>query len=438
MSDKQFLQENQRALEQLVKGDGDRGREKKQRRRDLLLVVLFCVFLASMLLAFYLLPKEDFSTEEKRALAKAPDFTLKAVMEGDFEEQTERYVSDHFPGRKFFVGLDAYYALYSGRNGSNGIYRAKNGYLINTPVDWNQENFTRNMTHIRDFVRQTGLPGVMMLVPSAGYVEESLLPWNHDVYPDGQILDQAQSLLEGSGISWVDLANFFREGIFYRGLGDEEYLSQAREKAPAQKEGEREDEASLWDGLYYKTDHHWTSTGAYLAYCKAAEHLNFSPIERMAFSISRYDGFYGTSYAKSALWGEKPDHVEVWKYPAAVTVEIHDDNKQEVITSNSMFFWERLSEPDMYQVFLDGNHSLVKITNHSQNQDKKLLVIKDSFGHAITPFLANHYKEVYMVDLRYYRQTAVSEIIEREGIDQILVVYSVDNIVNDTNIPWLR
>ena len=102
----------------------------------------------------------------------------------------------------------------------------------------------------------------------------------------------------------------------------------------------------------------------------------------------------------------------------------------------SMFFLRHLQEDDKYPVFLDGNHSLVRIQN--KNSDgPKLLLIKDSFAHCMVPFLTNHYSEIVMVDMRYYK-LPVSELMEQEGIDQVLMLYGLDNISTDTDLVYLQ
>ena len=78
------------------------------------------------------------------------------------------------------------------------------------------------------------------------------------------------------------------------------------------------------------------------------------------------------------------------------------------------------------------------IKNSSMKLDgEKLLVIKDSFAHSLVPFLAAHYEEITMIDMRYYKQS-VSELIENGDFDRLLFVYSVDNLGSDTDIAWLE
>ena len=77
------------------------------------------------------------------------------------------------------------------------------------------------------------------------------------------------------------------------------------------------------------------------------------------------------------------------------------------------------------------------IENSAASSNEKLLVVKDSFAHSLVPYLADHYSKIIMVDLRYYTDS-VSQLIEQEGIDRVLVVYSIDNLATDTNLGWLE
>lgn len=101
-----------------------------------------------------------------------------------------------------------------------------------------------------------------------------------------------------------------------------------------------------------------------------------------------------------------------------------------------MFFYDHIDEDDKYPVFLDGNHALTEITN-SNAEGGTLVMIKDSFGHCLAPFLAENYSKIIMVDMRYYKNS-VSDIIKAENPEQVLVMYGIDNIATDTDIVWLK
>lgn len=375
----------------------------KHRFQEIVLTVLFCAFLGVLMVMVFVLPKRAYSPNEKRYLASAPEFTTEDLFSGKYGENVETFLSDQFAGRDFFVGLNAYLDLFSGRNGSNGVYKGSDDYLLAAPVVLDEENLSKNLAKLNAFCKKVSLPAHIMVVPSSGYIMQNKLPAVHDAYEDDAILARIRESLIPE-IGWIDLEKPFLE----------------------QKDDYQ---------LYYKTDHHWTSRGAYegyLAYCGA---MNLTPVPESAFSVETYSGFCGTAYSKSALWLSATDDIELWKNNALsdIHVTILDG---EPVESNSLFFPAHLEEPDKYPVFLDGNHSVVKITNPGA-EGGKLLLIKDSFGHCFAPLLAAHYKEIFMVDLRYYK-LPLSETAAEEGFDEILVLYSMDNLVNDTNFAWLK
>ena len=112
-----------------------------------------------------------------------------------------------------------------------------------------------------------------------------------------------------------------------------------------------------------------------------------------------------------------------------------DSSGGEAISSDSYFFREQLKNDDKYPVFLDGNHSLVRIKN-SNAKGGRLIVVKDSYAHAAVPFLSQNYSEIIMVDLRYYKKD-VSALVEDEKADAILLLYSIDNLATDKNLAYL-
>lgn len=368
-------------------------------KRDILLTVGFCGFIAAMGLGTAFLPKQTISVNEKRTLAEFPKVSVEKVFNGKWESDFETYISDHFTGRNFFAAADSYYMLYSGRNGVNGVYKGKDGYLLNTPIECDEEDLNDNLNAINEFVKKNGIKSRMMIVPTAGYIMSDKLPEFHTQYNDDLLCAEIESKLEQT--EYIDLIDEFEN----------------------QKDSTQ---------LYYKTDHHWTSNGAYLAYLKYAKLHDFEPVSN--FEIEKYDGFYGTTYTKSALWNEKSDTIELWKYPIDVSVTINDGADDEV--SDNMFFTEHLDEPDKYPIFLDGNHAFERITNQSQNGGK-LLVLKDSYAHCFVPFLINNYSQIDMVDLRYYLDS-VSKLVSEEGYDEVLFLYGLSSICESRDISILE
>lgn len=367
------------------------------------LILLFCGFLAFLLVCFLVFPKGEMSRTERRVLAKPPRLSASAVLDGTYEKQAETYLADHFPFRRHFVSLEAHAQLYTGNNGAKGVYAGKDGYLIPVPVQADEKNIAVNRDALRSFARGLEIPCDLLAVPGAGAVLAENLPPNHGVYPDSEMI---YSEFGKELLPWVQTPDIF--GIL--------------------ETAERQ--------VFYKTDHHWTTGGAYLAYGAYLRSIGMEPLPEEAFAVERYPGFYGTGYAKSGLWETAPDTLELYRPPADASVEIIDSDYKESVRADSMFFPAHLESGDMYSVFLDGNHSLTRVTN-PQGGAGRLLVLKDSFAHALAPFLAQHFGQIDMVDLRYYTKP-VSALVEEQGYDRVLMVYSVSTLCEYRDLARLR
>ena len=96
---------------------------------------VFAAFIFAMAAWFIFNPKLDYSSSEKRYLQEFPEADVNNILSGEFGQEFESYFADHFPMRNTWVGFNAYYNLYTGVNGQNGVYNCSDGYLINKPVD---------------------------------------------------------------------------------------------------------------------------------------------------------------------------------------------------------------------------------------------------------------------------------------------------------------
>lgn len=368
---------------------------------------IFLIFIFGMGIWFMFSSKADYSSSEKRYLQKFPETSLENISNGTFSTEFESYFADHFPQRNLWVGINSYYNLGTGNNGANGVYKGNDGYLINVPVSIDNK-LEKNINAVTKFGNSTDVPITVMLAPSTGYVAESKLPLIHNTYNDDKYFQNAQATLLENNIDFVDLRDTFKT---------------------AQKSSVQ---------LYYKTDHHWTTQGAYIAYTQLCQNLGLIPTSKESFEIERYSDFYGTTYSSSGFWLTQPDTVEVWKNPQNteenINVTITDGT--ETKESNSMYFYDHIEKDDKYPVFLDGNHALTEICN-SNAENGTIVLIKDSFSHSLAPFLADHYKKVILVDMRYYK-LSVSELAKKENAEQIVVMYGIDNLATDTDIVWLN
>lgn len=378
----------------------------KTKKSDLLLTVLFCGSLFLMLGLYLLLPKKTFSELEKDYLADLPKLTMENIVSGGFDEQVEEYLADHVPGRNFFVGVNAYYDLYSGRQVTKGVYLAKGHRLLEAPYTADPDAISANMAKINAFAEKIGQSVDLMLVPSAGYYLQDSIVGLHDPYRDNAIIEKIYAMA-GEGVRYRDLLTPFSE---------------------------IDDKASL----YYRTDHHWTALGAYEAYSAYMAMLGKDVIAREEFMVERHEGFLGSIYSRSGLWQIPAEPVELWKTETAFTVDI-TENKQ-TTTYDTLFFMDKLQELDKYTVYLGGNHGIVTIRNPEAVGKGHLLVFRDSYANCLGTFLAHSYETVTLVDLRYCKdpRNPVSNMVLEGAYTDILICYSIGNFLTDENLVWLR
>lgn len=373
----------------------------KTKGKDVVLCVLFCGFLAGMLSLFLLLPEQSFSQKEKRYLKTSPELTADTLLSGSYGENVEGYLADHIPGRDFFVGVSAYYDLLSNRQVTKDVYVASGDRLVEAPVKWNAAQAEKNMQAINDFAEAAGRPVDLMIVPSAGFVMHDDVLGLTDPYTDDAQIAQLYAMA-GEGVTCRDITGIFADH-------------------PARQD------------LYYRTDHHWTAIGAHTAYRAYMEMLGRPHAPKEDFSIEYYGGFLGSTYSRSGLWLTESENVELWRSDTALTV-INSETEE---THQGVFYEQRLEELDKYTVYLDGNHSLVRIDNPQKVGSGKLLVIRDSYANCLGTFLAESYESVVLVDLRYYKKP-VTQLLTSEEFTDVLVCYSLGNFMTDSNVIWLR
>ena len=366
--------------------------------------ILFSAFLLTMFVLYAVLPKKEYSATEKRNLSQAPSFSWNELLLGDFREKFESFLADQTPGRNAWVGVAAYYQLLLGNNGAGGVYLGSDGYLINDPQD--MSGLMRNVGYIEECAGHMDVPTTVLIAPSTGYICSDQLPAVHLPYQDDACFEEIADTL--SAATFVDIRD-------------------AMKKAYA-------------DGnqVYYRTDHHWTAYGAYTAYTALAQELGYTVRPQQDYEITAYDGFYGTTYSSSGYWMTEPDSIEVWdNKDNDVDLHVTITDGDTVIEQDDLFFYSHLDEDDKYPVYLDGNHPYTVITNKRAETDETLLVVKDSFAHSLVPFLADHYARIIMVDMRYW-SNPIPELVEQEGVDRVLFVYSIDNLAVDDRIALIE
>lgn len=386
---------------------------------------MFAGFLSIICLAGIVKPQKSFSESENRYLQTRPQFTVTALLDGSFGKKYEKYLSDQFPGRENWVGAKVMAERLRLKEDVNGVYFGKNGYLIEKfDVEAVEgEQLERNLDKLAAFtvnaVNDLGDDHVrVMLVPSASQILTDQLPALASPYDQEKVIEQFRK----------------KVSVLIRqpGIGNEEgAIPQVVVPVVDALKSHAE------ESLYYKTDHHWTASGAYRGYEAWAASIGQKAWDREDFEIREVTSeFHGTIHSKLNIPWEY-DSVETWlpKVQQACQVSFDGEEKE----YHTLYFEEALKGKDKYAVYLDGNHSITKIENESvsgEQIDKKLLIIKDSYAHSFAVFAANHFGTVYMADLRYLNVN-LKEWMAQEGITDVLVLYQIPGFAKEKTVSKL-
>ena len=384
------------------------------KRYCIFITALFCAFIGVFLVANAVSPDRTFSEVENRNLEQLPavDFGTPEKLfrdgnffNGQFMRDFETYTTDQFIGRDAWVDLKARTERALGKKENNNVYFADNDTLITRFDQPAADRVTENLNYVNKFVENVDIPVVFSLIPTQACIWADRLPEGAPNASQTDLMAQAQGAVTGA--AWADVYTPLME---------------------------HKDE-----DIFYRTDHHWTSLGAYYGYTGLASALGYTPVPLSDYTPTvRSTEFYGTVFSSSGVRWVKPDTITTYVPDDGITVVSHtyDNSGNPVEEQRALYVESFLSVKDKYSMFLGGNQSLGVVKNANNPDGPKLLIIRDSYADSLVPFLTAHYSEIHLIDPRYYH-LSVKDYVAQNGIDQALVLYSVPNFVTDGNMFWI-
>lgn len=376
---------------------------KKDRQRKVqeqLVGIIFILILFLFLIINIIVPNKEKSVQENRMLATKPKFRLSSLISGDYDEKFEAYMDDQFVGRDMWRKLKVTVDRICGSRLENGVYIGRNGQLLEQIEVADENHLAANIKAIKSFSEsQKKIPVRMMLVPDAANVLNHSLPSLAKPEDQTQMFSMVRKDL-GDSVEWIDVST--------------ELNKHKTEK------------------IYYKTDHHWTTLGAFYAFQAAAPSLGIDgDLSGKYVSYTVSDSFNGMLASKSGVnLGEK-EQIDIY-VPTEEDTDLIVDYVDEGKRSTSLYDSSKLKEKDQYTVFLGGNSSLLDIRTVSTST-KRLLLVKDSFANSFIPFLTPYYREIVVVDPRYYSGT-INDLMDSYRISEVLFLYSGNTFFKDNNI----
>lgn len=367
--------------------------------KKMLPVLAFAVVLFGLTILSLTTEEKTYSSTEKRELQTMPKVKKKTIKNGKFQKKYETYLSDQFPGRDEWVQLQTEVSRLFGKTESNGVYFGKDHYLLEhySEEDFDEETMTSNIAALSEFVKRTKKQAdvKVMMVPTKTWILKDKLPAFAPTFDEQRFYDELDRQL---------------------GADAEEILIPVKEKL---KEHAAED-------VYYRTDHHWTTLGAwygYDAYNNAvggdADRANDKREFRQVCS-----DFYGTTYAK-VNQASQADEICLYEPKMMLSVVYNMGEK----TTESLYEMEHLESKDQYRVFTGGNQAVLEITGGEKN-GKNLLVIKDSFANCMLPFLAEDVEKMVVVDLRQLN-IGCDDLVEMFAPTDVLILYNDAQFAKD-------
>lgn len=362
---------------------------------SIIFAVYIFIFFGMQLLA----KDKTFSELENRNLTTKPALTLGSLLDGSYGETFETYIADQFPLRNQFISTKSYSELLLQKKDNNGVYIGKDGYFLQDFSHPDLDLAIKNAGYINELANHFKV--YVGLAPTATKVLEDKLPNYATPYDEAAYISTFYNELSNK-VTKLDFLSI---------------LNQNKE-----------------DSIYYKTDHHWTTLGAYYAYVAFCHSADLTPLSLEDFTIENAsDAFYGTLFSKGNFSFASPDTIQLFYPKQAETLEVTYEATGKI--TSSLYEYSYLDTKDKYSVFLDNNHPLIKIKT-SVNNGRKLLVIKDSYANCFIPFLTQHYEEIQVVDLRLMN-APIATFAKEAGISEILLLYNVQNFSVEAKLSLL-
>lgn len=359
--------------------------------------IVFLAFIFAFFILNTALPDREFSEQENRSLQQRPAFSFDELFSGQYTKDFEAYTTDQFTLRDEWITLKAASELALGKRQNNGMFLCDGGTIIEPYEAPEDGKLEANMEALNKLVANTDADVYFALIPGKSDIWAHMLPQNAPRDSEKAAIDYCYSLSDAVNVD-----------IY----------------------GKLEEHSGEY--IYYRTDHHWTTLGAYYGFSALAESMGLDCPD-----ISEYSGretvseeFYGTSWSSSGFsWVEpdsmeifvtEPEGLEITNYPQGSPVE------------GQLYDWSRLEVKDKYSFFYGGNTPLLEIETGVEDAPS-LLILRDSYMDSLSPFLLASYSRIHILDLRYYR-ASLSDYIAQNGFDDVLVCYSIDNFSTDSNI----
>ncbi len=383
-------------------------REKIAALKQSPLLITFCIILFGLFFVNLATPDRETSEMENKTLQQLPTINFEKLTAANavstvntFFNSYSTYAKDQVAFRDELISAYSFVETAVFQKTDIGqIYLGEDDMMFTKTVDMLTSEETYYPANIAALVALgEAYPGMVsaIIAPTSNVIYADNLPDNAPVLDMGAMIDEVVAAGEAAGINMVDVRDTLSEHT-------DEYI-------------------------YYRTDHHWTTLGAYYAYEQYCETLAMEPFDTSAYNAVEVEDFYGTHYSKARTWDAVADVITYYELDNALTIyKIYGANNVEVDSVGDIYNYDNFDAYDKYGAFLQGNAGYASLEGDGEGS---ILIIKDSYANCFIPFLTANYAQIDIIDYRSYAY-GLDSLIEENGYSEILVLYNIDSFKSDS------
>lgn len=392
-------------------------------------VIIFCAVLVLGGIASLAMKKGTVSEMENRKLASFPVYSDSALWSGDYFRKIDEYYSDNFPFRDRWISF-------------SGSFRNVFGYESSDITIYNPANNAEANENLTDTTKKVN-NGPLPDDGATGEVKKRVFVFKNrafEMFGGGEAMGKSYANVINSynrlNLPGLQVYNLVIPVALEFEL-TEKYKNLQKPNRPAIENIYNHLDSNIkkvWaideirkhreEYIYFNTDHHWTSLGAYYAYRAFCETAGMTPVSLDTVPSKVKQTFLGSLYrlTRDPKLKSNPDSVRYYKFRDSVNFYIGSAAKPGIWNKSKMY-GEGASGSNSYSVFLQGDLPVVKMETQHKN-GRKILMIKESYGNAFAPFLITNFEKVVVVDQRYYTGNLV-ELLKYEGITDLLFINNI-------------
>jgi len=402
---------------------------KTENTINIINVTVFTLVLGIGGLASLSMKKQAVSEIENRQLTPFPAYSDSALWSGNYFRQVDQYYADNFPLRNRWINV-------------SGSFRNKFGFESGDIKIYEPAN-DAEANEITDTTKNTVNSGPLPDDGAVGEVKKRLFVFKNrafEMFGGSTAMGKSYANVINSynrlGIPDLQVYNLIIPVALEFEL-TEKYKKLQKPNRPAIESIYNELDSTIkkvWaideirkhreEYIYFNTDHHWTSLGAYYAYRAFCETAGLTPVSLDTVRYKVKSTFLGSLYrlTRDPKLKENPDSVKYYLFRDSVRFYIGSSNSL-TYWGKSKMYGEGANGSNSYSVFLQGDLPIVKMeTQH--NNGRKIVIVKESYGNAFAPFLVNNYEKIIVVDQRYYTGDFVA-MLKKEGINELLFINNI-------------